>query len=1258
MELNIYSENANGMGCEIKRQSIFDKVKRKGEGIFLFQETHSTIETEDKFKTQFDSKNLFFSHGTSNSRGVLTAITKNYDVEILKVDIDDEGRYLVIDIKRNGFIYRIGNIYAPCRNFENAQIRVLGNFVRNIFHSPPSENIITSGDWNLYLTNLDKLDSMSEANDNGTYRQHLKSFLEANNMVDAWRSQNQGVKMFTWHRGHKRARLDYIFCSEHLLNNMSKVEILPGIQSDHSLLHFQINSNKTLTRGKGFWKWNCNLIHDIEYVNHVKTLIQTKSIEHDIEDLGLKWDLIKLDIRNFTIPYCSRKKKANTERENKLNDRYLELFNEVHSQENVEEVVLNEFNNVKNELESIEKNRSRGIILRSKIQWAEEGEKNTSFFLRLEKSNYCNKHIEQLIDPATKQIVNTPEEVLQLEQSFYKNLYDNGHENRTESLEGERTIFENIILPQLSENQKNDCERPLGETELAKAIKAMKNVKSPGCDGFTAEFYKFFYVDIKNLLLNGLNFDLQHGKLSLEKRRGILTLIPKKDKNRLFLKNWRPLTLLNVDYKILAKAMANRMIEYLPDLIKEDQTGYLPGRFIGCNIRLVEDIIIFTENEKIKGIMLVIDFEKAFDTLKWSFIQKTLEAFNFGVNFRSYIKTLYTDIETTVINNGFTSGWFKPKRGVRQGCPLSPYLFLLAVEILACNIRQNRDIKGIIIGNRETKITQLADDTTCFLKDEPSLSLLLKTFDSYKLCAGLSINVDKTIARPLGGLKPSREKLFDLDWSDGPVNILGAVISGDEKDHYNLNFKPKLIKMKQLLDSWKCRKLSLKGKITVINTLAISKLIFLCAIIAVPQRVYSEAKEIIRNFLWDGGSPKIAYDTLTRPIQEGGLKLIDLEAKVKSLNISWIKRLSNNSDCSWKLFPKVFFHTDDLNFFFSCNRAPIATTSTPVFYKAIQHAWANLLQVKSPTQAIILNQTLWNNRYITINNSPYCWKTWKAAGIKKVNDIFVDNSFLTPEGIYHKYGVRVNFLEVLQIRQSLPFTWRNILNICPVDIDIEIAQNVCFHNGKNIQLLSKSKAKQIYSIFNQKPENLPRGPEKWNMIFPEINYSEWKTIFQRSFVVTRETRLHSFQYKIIHQIIMCQKKLFQITISDSPNCVVCDQIDDLTHFLIQCRYVQIFWTELFNWLIAHDCIEINDALNHKEILFGITIQNNNTFVINYIILYAKFYIYNNRINNNHTLSLNAFKSILKYNLSIEKAVQEKSKGNGFLKFQLFYQSLI
>ena len=127
----------------------------------------------------------------------------------------------------------------------------------------------------------------------------------------------------------------------------------------------------------------------------------------------------------------------------------------------------------------------------------------------------------------------------------------------------------------------------------------MKNGSSPGSDGLTTEFYKFFWIDIKYILLSSLNYDLLNEKLSIEKRRGILTLIPKKDKNRLHLKNWRPLTLLNSDYKILAKVLANRLIKFLPQLVEDDQTGYIMGRFIGCNIRLVEDILVFTSINKI-----------------------------------------------------------------------------------------------------------------------------------------------------------------------------------------------------------------------------------------------------------------------------------------------------------------------------------------------------------------------------------------------------------------------------------------------------------------------------------------------------------------------------------------------------------------------------------------------------------------------------------------------------------------------------------
>ena len=140
-----------------------------------------------------------------------------------------------------------------------------------------------------------------------------------------------------------------------------------------------------------------------------------------------------------------------------------------------------------------------------------------------------------------------------------------------------------------------------------------------------------------------------------------------------------------------------------------------------------------------------------------------------------------------------------------------------------------------MIGDTHIKISQLADDTTCFVRNENSLKNLIETFRLFKICAGLGINIEKTSARCLGGFVPSKEKLFGLDWSQEPVYTLGIKISGDESDHYTLNFKPKIQKMQNLLNSWKCRHLSLKGKITVINSLALSQLIYLCSIIYVPE---------------------------------------------------------------------------------------------------------------------------------------------------------------------------------------------------------------------------------------------------------------------------------------------------------------------------------------------------------------------------------------------------------------------------------------
>ena len=206
-------------------------------------------------------------------------------------------------------------------------------------------------------------------------------------------------------------------------------------------------------------------------------------------------------------------------------------------------------------------------------------------------------------------------------------------------------------------------------------------------------------------------------------------MIPKDENNLTTLSNWRPITLLNVDYKILAKVIAKRIESVLPKLIHSDQTGFIKGRFIGQNVRLLNDLLEYTDVKKIPGILLFIDFEKAFDTIEWPFIQNVLRHFNFGQVIRKWVSILYSDVENAVINGGYMTNYFKVSRGVRQGCPLSPLLFVLGVEILAQKIRQSTGCQGIKLPQSvEAKISQFADDTTLICRDVDALKVAEHSF--------------------------------------------------------------------------------------------------------------------------------------------------------------------------------------------------------------------------------------------------------------------------------------------------------------------------------------------------------------------------------------------------------------------------------------------------------------------------------------------------------------------------------------------------
>ena len=190
IDLSIFSINCNGLNDDLKRIAVFAKLKKKTKGIILLQETHSTPGMEQRWQNDWGNKQMYFSHGASNSRGVAIIITNNYDANIVNIRRDTNGRMILLDIERNGTVYTVGNIYAPTRNFEQDQRLVFREFT-NYLEQMQNVHIVLGGDYNLYMIpRLDKLDTMPEHHDNQNYREDITSFLDINNLVDVWRTLN------------------------------------------------------------------------------------------------------------------------------------------------------------------------------------------------------------------------------------------------------------------------------------------------------------------------------------------------------------------------------------------------------------------------------------------------------------------------------------------------------------------------------------------------------------------------------------------------------------------------------------------------------------------------------------------------------------------------------------------------------------------------------------------------------------------------------------------------------------------------------------------------------------------------------------------------------------------------------------------------------------------------------------------------------------------------------------------------------------
>ena len=308
-----------------------------------------------------------------------------------------------------------------------------------------------------------------------------------------------------------------------------------------------------------------------------------------------------MELRSKTIAYSKEKRCKLRNKEEALQKELQELDFKICNGDYFDQDILGKFEAAKEELKRLHEIRGKETMFRSKMKWIEQGEKPTKYFHNLEKTNYEKKLVRE-VKLENEETISNPAQVNKEIEDFYRKMYtakiNANMDNHT--LEQKFNDFiEDLNIPQLNDEEKSFLDKDLTINELKEALDSFADNKSPGEDGFTKEFYQTFFDLLCKDLLNSHNEAFCKGSLSVSQKRGTITLIPKGDENLTELKNWRPISLLNIDYKILSKALARRMENVLPKLVHSDQTGFVNGRYIGQNIRLLNDIMDYTDIKKL-----------------------------------------------------------------------------------------------------------------------------------------------------------------------------------------------------------------------------------------------------------------------------------------------------------------------------------------------------------------------------------------------------------------------------------------------------------------------------------------------------------------------------------------------------------------------------------------------------------------------------------------------------------------------------------
>ncbi|GJZ84117.1 RNA-directed DNA polymerase, eukaryota [Tanacetum coccineum] len=653
------------------------------------------------------------------------------------------------------------------------------------------------------------------------------------------------------------------------------------------------------------------LFHYWFEVEGFEKLIEDTWNEAPVDDSNAMNNVMKkLKYLKEKIPVWSNDKKKSSNNSRVLLKEELSTLDVIIDKGEGNENVVNKRNNVVNVLQDMEKLKSMEAAQKAKIKWAIEEDENSKYYHGILNKKRSQLTICGILVEGSW--IDSPNIVKNEFLSHFKNRFDKPQQRRTQI---------NMTFPHMiTADQKPDLECDVSREEIKRAVWDCGIDKSPGPDGFTFGFYRRFWNVIEKDVVEAVRFFFNYGSFPKGGNSSFIALIPKKpDAN--MVKDFRPISLIGSLYKIIAKVLANCLVVVLGDIVNEVQSAFVADRQILDGPFILNEVVQWCKAKKKQAMIFKVDFEKAYDSVRWDYLDEVLKKFGFGERWCSWIQGCLKSSRGSVIVNGSPTKEFQFYKGLKQGDPLSPFLFILVMESLHISFERVVDagmFKGISLGSSLHLSHLFYADDAVFVGQwsNSNIDNIVHVLQCFHQASGLRINMSKSKLMGVyvnGDLVEQAALKIGCATLKMPFSYLGSNVGGLM---YRIQSWNEIVdRVAARLSKWKMKTLSIGGRLTLLKSVLGSIPIYHMSIFKVPMKVLHRIESVRCHFF--NGSDRlekkpiwVKWKSVLASKEKGGLGVSSLYALNRALLFKWVWRFFTQDSSLWARVIKAIHGTD------------------------------------------------------------------------------------------------------------------------------------------------------------------------------------------------------------------------------------------------------------------------------------------------------------------------------------------------------------